>query len=81
MSSPQLTEVNDLIAKLPESDKAKVSDGYHTFDALYDHRCALFIALCAHYQSALNVMQGKKSGNKGQYCYRSRTHFDGSTFE
>ena len=23
-----------------------ISDGYHTFDELYQHRCALFIALC-----------------------------------
>jgi hypothetical protein len=23
-----------------------MSDGYHTFDELYEHRCRLFIALC-----------------------------------
>lgn len=23
-----------------------ISDGYHTFDELYDHRCLLFIQLC-----------------------------------
>jgi hypothetical protein len=23
-----------------------ISDGYHTFDELYDHRCLLFINLC-----------------------------------
>lgn len=26
-------------------DKGKISDGYHTFDELYEHRHALFIAL------------------------------------
>lgn len=26
----------------------KISDGYHTFDELYDHRITLFIALCRH---------------------------------
>jgi hypothetical protein len=26
-------------------DNGKISDGYHTFDELYDHRCHLFIAL------------------------------------
>lgn len=26
-------------------DPGKVSDGYHTFDDLYDHRCHLMIAL------------------------------------
>ena len=25
-----------------------ISDGYHTFDELYDHRCILFITLCLH---------------------------------
>ena len=28
-----------------ECEVGKVSDGYHTFDELYDHRCHLFIAL------------------------------------
>lgn len=23
-----------------------ISDGYHTFSELYEHRCALFVALC-----------------------------------
>lgn len=26
-----------------------MSDGYHTFDELYDHRCLLFINLCLAY--------------------------------
>lgn len=34
------TEVNKL------ADMSKVSDGYHTFEELYDHRATLFIALC-----------------------------------
>lgn len=29
--------------KLVDGD---ISDGYHTFDELYDHRCLLFINLC-----------------------------------
>ena len=28
-----------------ECDTGKISDGYHTFDELYDHRCNLFVAL------------------------------------
>lgn len=28
-----------------ECETGKISDGYHTFDELYDHRCHLFIAL------------------------------------
>lgn len=26
--------------------KGDMSDGYHTFDELYEHRCLLFIQLC-----------------------------------
>ena len=28
-----------------KNGKLDISDGYHTFDELYDHRCLLFIAL------------------------------------
>lgn len=41
------------------------SDGYHTFQELYRHRCALFIALCR-----LTDLP----------CWRSRHHFDGSAY-
>jgi len=29
-----------------EIEVGKISDGYHTFDELYEHRASLFIALC-----------------------------------
>lgn len=44
----------------------KISDGYHTFDELYEHRIALFLALCR--QIPANV-------------WRSRLHDDGSYFD
>jgi hypothetical protein len=28
-----------------EIDRGSISDGYHTFSELYDHRCHLFVAL------------------------------------
>lgn len=28
-------------------DPGEISDGYHTFNELYQHRCALFLALMA----------------------------------
>jgi hypothetical protein len=31
--------------KIPCADTGKISDGYHTFDELYAHRCTLFLAL------------------------------------
>lgn len=42
-----------------------ISDGYHTFDELYAHRQALFIALCAQMPS---------------YCYKTRVNFEGESW-
>jgi len=49
-------------------DIAQVTDGYHSFDELYRHRHALFIALCCE----LRI-----SGNNVWY---SHTHHDGSGY-
>ena len=35
-----------LVIPIDESVIGQVSDGYHTFDELYAHRFALFLALC-----------------------------------
>jgi len=44
----------------------KVSDGYHTFDELYEHRCLLF----------LNLMAAKP-----EVSWRARRHDDGSAIK
>ena len=57
------------------ADKVEISDGYHTFDELYEHRITLFIALC------------KKLSELGHEPYvdggiwRSQLHSDGTCFE
>jgi len=43
-------------------------DGYHTFDELYDHRIALFIALSKKWERDISV-------------WRSKLHADGSNFD
>lgn len=40
------TTVNNVISKLPSIERQKCSDGYHTFEELYEHRVLLFVALC-----------------------------------
>lgn len=40
-----IEQTNSAIASLPENEKELVSDGYHTFKELYEHRVALFVAL------------------------------------
>ena len=47
-------------------DMSKVSDGYHTFEELYDHRITLFIALAR----ALRTHK----------VWRSKLHSDGSSY-
>jgi hypothetical protein len=56
-----------------EGDGLVVSDGYHTFDELYEHRITLFIALCR--EVAIT--------RKGQLLsvWRSYHHSDGSSFD
>ena len=48
-------------------DPAKVSDGYHTFEELYDHRSMLMIALMV-------AMKGRF------HPYKTRHHNDGSSY-
>lgn len=54
----------------------QISDGYHTFGELYEHRVALFIALCK-VTEMLEVEAGMGSGK----VWRSRLHSDGTSYE
>lgn len=47
-------------------DIGKISDGYHTFDELYEHRYLLWIALCHQYR--LNA-------------WVSKFHSDGTSYD
>jgi len=49
----------------------QTSDGYHTFDELYDHRITLWIALCRNFCKHAML----------SYPWRSRIHSDGTSFE
>jgi hypothetical protein len=51
-----------------------VCDGYHTFDELYDHRIALYIALC-------KTIVEKGAAQDAQRIWRSLLHSDGSKFD
>lgn len=50
----------------PRPDMGEVSDGYHTFNELYDHRCTLFLGLMMAYP---------------ELSWASTQHHDGSTWE
>lgn len=53
-----------------EGEHLEVSDGYHTFDELYEHRIRLFIELCRLLRKDLD--------HRGVWA--STQHADGSTF-
>jgi hypothetical protein len=56
-------------------DTNDVSDGYHTFGELYEHRCTLWVALCGM------VSQGFRERVKKEEVWRSRVNSDGSKWE
>jgi len=60
----------DIRVHIPGVDANEVSDGYHTFGELYEHRIELFIALCSLVQQFGTAP-----------VWRSRIHSDGSSFE
>lgn len=57
--------------KIPVENVGQVSDGYHTFDELYEHRITLFIALCRCVDVYVDDL----------IVWRSLQHSDGSSFE
>lgn len=60
--------VNEFIKEvLPDESKCLVSDGYHTFEELYNHRITLYIALA----------RAKQATN---YIWRSKVHSDAHVF-
>ncbi|MBI5591356.1 MAG: hypothetical protein HY881_12825 [Deltaproteobacteria bacterium] len=60
--------INEEIKKL-DGETNNVSDGYHTFGELYEHRVTLFIALCETLKDPKN--------NNTEEIWRSKKHSDG----
>lgn len=61
-------EFLDMINNPVEEDKSKISDGYHTFEELYNHRARLYMKLC------------EIISRLGGDVWYSRTHSDGSYY-
>jgi hypothetical protein len=59
-------------------DNIQISDCYHTFDELYEHRISLFIALARILRRQENQLP-KVEGIA--YVWRSKLHSDGSSFD
>lgn len=67
---------------LPDTDKELITDGYHSFKELYDHRVVLFIALC---NTLNNIDWLLKDHNDGivdsKMPWKSRFHNDSTMFD
>ena len=67
---------------LPDTDRELISDGYHSFKELYDHRVVLFVALC----NTLNNIDWLLQDNNdwlvdSKKPWKSKLHFDGTMWE
>ena len=67
-------------------DKGNISDGYHTFNELYDHRITLFIALCKKVNMEDDMNKSMRAFKEGfafdisgwkRKVWRSKRHSDG----
>lgn len=68
--------IQDLI-KCKGVDKGCISDGFHIFDELYEHRNTLYISLLRKYQEIYHPIEtdGKSS------IWKSRVHSDGKMYD
>lgn len=64
-----VSSINALIADSGVETNS-ISDGFHTFGELYEHRIELFIALCRVYSERVMTI-----------AWRSKIHSDGSSFD
>lgn len=77
-----IDQINELISR-SKVNKNLISDGYHTFGELYEHRVQLFIKLCEF------LSDGTPPYCEGYGCifpkeyrpWRSKTHNDGTGYE
>lgn len=58
---------------------ADTSDGWHTFDELYEHRTALLMALC-NLRACILDSRGYLDAT-GRYVFKSRQHHDGEMYD
>lgn len=70
-----LADIQQYINNTPSEIRGHLSDGYHTFNELYDHRCQLFITLCRVLHRLTPQIKG------GWEVWRSTTHSDGEIWQ
>ena len=77
--TPNEKWINDEIGKLDDANN--ISDGFHTFGELYEHRITLWIALCRVIESKNGDYEVSHNMREEVKVWRSKLHSDGSSFE
>lgn len=75
---PVIQTLRNAMGRLKDPRVGQISDGYHTFDELYEHRIELFMTLCrfcrvAHYKDGTEFV--------GRQVWKSKLHADGTMFD
>lgn len=79
-----IEDINEKIDKLDTKEKSLISDGSHTFGELYEHRYALFIALCNTLAKEDRLYDTVKYGDNRPVYYRAwkaKKHEDGTMWD
>jgi len=67
---------------LPDTDRELISDGYHSFKELYDHRVVLFIALCNTLSNIDWLLQDNNDWIvDSKKPWKSKLHFDNTMWD
>jgi hypothetical protein len=74
-----MTKEEALNILIKGSDTNQISDGYHTFGELYEHRITLFITLARWIDNM--VQFGSVNEHSSYKVWKSRKHSDGSSYE
>jgi hypothetical protein len=80
---PRTQAINETIQSEKKNghDTGQISDGYHTFNELYDHRVELFISVCKVLSSLIGfgIMSSKHPHDLS--VWKSLKHSDGSKLD
>lgn len=69
-----IPHINAEIEELEDHEKELVSDGYHTFKELYEHRVVLFVAL-------ITALMQQEYHPSNKICWKSKKHADGTMYD
>lgn len=74
-----MKKTNVVLKATMDGKDVEISDGYHTFGELYEHRITLFITLCKLLRRQENAVSGHLPVPKSDsFIWRSENHSDGN---